>query len=64
MHKQITDILQGIAKKKSLNYNLAISKVKQHWTQKLINNAEKSMTPTKFKVWINNFERDIKKTKS
>jgi|TARA_R100000995_G_C3375092_1_gene73478 hypothetical protein len=61
MHKQITDILQGIAKKKSLNYNLAIRKTKQHWTQKLIDNAEKSMTPAKFKVWMEHFERDIKK---
>ena len=61
MHKQITDILQGIAKKKSLNYNLAIRKTKQHWTQKMIFHAERSMTPEKFKVWMKNFERDIKK---
>jgi hypothetical protein len=61
MHKKLTEALQGIAKKKSLNYNLAIHRKKQHWTQKLIATAERNMTPEKFKVWMKNFERDIKK---
>lgn len=61
MHKKLTEALQGIAKKKSLTYNLAIDRKKQHWTQKLIDTAEKRMSPEKFKVWIENFERDLKK---
>lgn len=60
MHKKLTEVLQGIAKKKSLNYNLAIRKTKQHWTQKMISDAEKRMTPAKFKLWMEDFDRHIK----
>jgi predicted DsbA family dithiol-disulfide isomerase len=58
----INNILQEIAKKKSLKYNVYRKKAKsQHWTQKLIADMKTRLSTRDFLEWEKRFNEQLGK---